>query len=249
MLADLDDVTSLVRIKKFLANRYSFRGDTLSIMMYGTHLSFCWSNRPDLPEAGSAGDSAPSAVARGRTRILPLPARVAARRHDWRRKPRTDPSYCGNECAEKMGIDWRTTSWSQSCRASWHCTSDSPSPLFSLLYPGPLPGPTSLFSTVPRLFKRDFVQERTPRDQVAPKKQEETIVIMRWSRLRKLEVSRKLIESESMMIRCDTKLFLEEKRKIERQDDKHVSHLCAREFSTLRFLWKAITMRFHFRWL
>lgn len=143
----------------------------------GTHLSSCWSNRPSPPEVVSAGGSAPSAVARDRTQTLPLPARVAARQRDWRQKPRTVPSYCDTGCAGKTGIGWRTTFWGCSCRRFRRAAPDLPSTLLSSLYLGPLSGPTSLSSTVLRLFKDDVVQRRPPRDQLPPAKQKKITVI------------------------------------------------------------------------
>lgn len=183
---------------------------------WSTYLSSCWSNRPSPPEVVPAGGSALSATARDRTQTLPLPARVAARRSDWRQKPRSAPSYCDNGCAERMGIGWRTTFWGCSCRRSRHCTPDSSSTiLLSSLSPGPLPGPTSLSSTVPRLFKtmscadvslaikcRLRSRRRLPlsRDRVA---------FENWMR-----EPRKLIESESAMIRRNVNLFLENRGRI-----------------------------------
>lgn len=149
----------------FFVDRWSSRKRTIYIKekncfiiyVWYTHLTFCWSNPPSPLEAVSAGGSAPSAVARDKTRILPLPVTVAARRCDWRRRPRTVPSYCDNGCAGRTGIDWRTTFWS---RRIWHrtCVLHSTTTLLSsLLASGPLPGPTSLSSAVPRLYKRGVV--------------------------------------------------------------------------------------------
>lgn len=159
--------------------------------MQCTYLSSCWSNPPSPPGVGSAGDSAPNADARDRTRrTLPLPARVVARQRDRRQKPRSGPSYCDNEYAGRTGIGLRTTFLNRLFGGSRRCTPGPLSTLLPSLSPGPLPGPTSLSSTVPRLFKNDAVQGRTSHDQVAPEKQKGIVVIARRSRFRKLDVSR-----------------------------------------------------------
>jgi len=159
--------------------------------MQCTYLSSCSSNPLSLPEVESAGDSAPNAGARGRTRrTLPLPARVVARRRDWRQIPRSVPSYCDSGCAGRTGIGLRTTFLDRPCRGSRRCTPRLLSTLLPSLSSGPLPGPTSLSSTVPRLFKNDVVQGRTSHDQVAPKKQKESVVIAQQSHFRELDVSR-----------------------------------------------------------